>query len=163
MDKHQLRNDITRIIILSHYEIECNQKMWDLTTEERFNFEQKAINRYQGKPADILDIPSSFFHNRVNREVAGIMRAIENSEMPEDRVMDDICLDCGRRKAHNADDVSKGYCPKWWAVSDPDAEEDCKRVASQQPNAAYQDTARRDWEREVYKQCDEEDAKAEGH
>lgn len=36
-----------------------------------------------------------------------------------------ICPDCGREKASNVDDVKAGYCPKWWAIRDPDAEKDC--------------------------------------
>ena len=48
--------------------------------------------------------------------------------------MNDVCPDCGRQKAHNVEDVSKGYCPKWWAIRDAEAEEDCKRFASQQAN-----------------------------
>jgi len=46
--------------------------------------------------------------------------------------MDDICPECGRKKAHSAEDVSRGLCPKWWAIRDPEAEEDCKRFAAHQ-------------------------------
>ena len=35
------------------------------------------------------------------------------------------CPDCGRCKAENANDASNGYCPKWWAIMDKDADLDC--------------------------------------
>lgn len=49
--------------------------------------------------------------------------------------MNNICPECKRNKAHNVGDVLKGLCPKWYAIRDPDAEEDCKQVASHQVNA----------------------------
>lgn len=36
------------------------------------------------------------------------------------------CNHCLRIKARNADDCAKGYCSKWWAVRDKEAEEDCR-------------------------------------
>lgn len=41
----------------------------------------------------------------------------------------DVCPECGRKKAKNIHDVSNGYCPKWWAIRDPDAEADCKNFS----------------------------------
>jgi hypothetical protein len=41
----------------------------------------------------------------------------------------DRCPDCGTPKAHSVCDAAKGYCPKWWAIRDPDAELDCFSVA----------------------------------
>jgi hypothetical protein len=41
----------------------------------------------------------------------------------------DDCHDCGRGKAHSANDCAAGLCPKWYAIRDPDADDDCKRVA----------------------------------
>jgi len=38
-----------------------------------------------------------------------------------------FCPECGRKKAQNVQDSLLGMCPKWWAIRDPDAEEDCKR------------------------------------
>lgn len=42
---------------------------------------------------------------------------------------DDKCPECGRQKAHSVHDALGGYCPKWWAVRDQEAENDCKRMA----------------------------------
>lgn len=38
------------------------------------------------------------------------------------------CPDCGRSKAHNAQDILDGACPKWYAIKDPEAENDCKKI-----------------------------------
>lgn len=40
------------------------------------------------------------------------------------------CPDCGRLMARNAADVSKGACPKWWAIYDKEAQKDCDHFAS---------------------------------
>jgi Fe-S cluster biosynthesis and repair protein YggX len=40
----------------------------------------------------------------------------------------DKCPDCGRQKAQSADDCAAGLCPKWYAVRDKEAEDDCKRA-----------------------------------
>ena len=50
--------------------------------------------------------------------------------------MDNVCPECGRKKAHSVGDVLKGLCPKWWAIRDAEAEEDCKRFASHQADPA---------------------------
>jgi hypothetical protein len=39
------------------------------------------------------------------------------------------CPDCGRPKAKNVIDIIKGFCPKWYAIRDPDAEYDCKKFS----------------------------------
>ena len=39
------------------------------------------------------------------------------------------CPDCGREKAKDAVESSMGFCPKWWAIHDHDAHEDCRRSA----------------------------------
>ena len=36
------------------------------------------------------------------------------------------CPDCDREKAKNANDAIKGFCPKWWAITDKMADEDCE-------------------------------------
>lgn len=36
------------------------------------------------------------------------------------------CPDCGRRKAVDADTMELGDCPKWYAVHDQAAEDDCR-------------------------------------
>lgn len=36
-----------------------------------------------------------------------------------------ICPDCGRKKSKGGMDSLKGYCPKWWAICDNAAYEDC--------------------------------------
>jgi len=46
-----------------------------------------------------------------------------------DRAVADKCPDCGRPKAKSAADAALGWCPKWWALYDGDAQEDCKRAA----------------------------------
>jgi len=46
--------------------------------------------------------------------------------MPEPK--DETCPDCGRIKARNAAGMGMGYCPKWYAIRDADAELDCDRV-----------------------------------
>lgn len=35
------------------------------------------------------------------------------------------CPECGREKAHSVEDVMVGKCPKWWAIRDQAAEDDC--------------------------------------
>ena len=39
------------------------------------------------------------------------------------------CPDCGREKAKDAVESAMGFCPKWWAIYDHDAHEDCRRSA----------------------------------
>src|SRR3990167_9932174 len=41
-----------------------------------------------------------------------------------------FCSECGRRKAASIEDVERGFCPKWWAITDSAAESDCLRVAN---------------------------------
>ena len=36
------------------------------------------------------------------------------------------CPDCGRTKAKDAYECGMGYCPKWYAIRDKDAEKDCE-------------------------------------
>ena len=38
------------------------------------------------------------------------------------------CPQCLRPKANSADDVVKGFCPKWWAVRDNEAYVDCDKA-----------------------------------
>lgn len=45
--------------------------------------------------------------------------------------MREVCLDCGRLKARNADDAVRGDCPKYWAINDRMAEHDCERVKAE--------------------------------
>ncbi len=42
--------------------------------------------------------------------------------------MNNECPECGRQKAYNVQDILNGHCPKWCAIKDPGAEEDCKRI-----------------------------------
>lgn len=51
------------------------------------------------------------------------------------QVSQDACPDCGRNKAHSADDCMTGLCPKWWAMRDLGAKEDCKLFKESQPVA----------------------------
>ena len=37
----------------------------------------------------------------------------------------DKCPDCKRQKAHSVHDVLVGWCPKWWAIRDQEAINDC--------------------------------------
>lgn len=39
---------------------------------------------------------------------------------------DNNCPDCGREKAHSADDMAAGLCPKWYAKHDAEALTDCE-------------------------------------
>lgn len=48
-----------------------------------------------------------------------------------EQLLERICLECGRMKATNAEDVLAGMCPKWWAIRDPEAAADCTRHAAQ--------------------------------
>lgn len=41
----------------------------------------------------------------------------------------DFCPDCFRMKAHSASHARLGYCPKWYAIRDPEAAEDCREIA----------------------------------
>lgn len=41
----------------------------------------------------------------------------------------EICPDCKRKKARNADDCANGDCDKWYAVRDPEAKAECARIA----------------------------------
>lgn len=45
----------------------------------------------------------------------------------------EVCPDCQRVKASNADDAAKGLCPKWWAIRDQAAEDDCLRHGGDTP------------------------------
>lgn len=40
---------------------------------------------------------------------------------------DYFCPECKRPKAASAEDVLTGSCPKWWAIRDAAAEQDCLR------------------------------------
>ena len=42
-----------------------------------------------------------------------------------------LCPDCGREKAMSAADAARGQCPKWWAITDADAEKDCRNHVPQ--------------------------------
>ena len=59
----------------------------------------------------------------------------EGEAMTKDEVNrtihEDVCPDCDRVKAASVYDVLKGYCPKWWAIRDADAERDCRRTHDQ--------------------------------
>lgn len=57
------------------------------------------------------------------------------------------CPECGRLKASNIKDVSGGFCPKWWAFRDPDAEADCIRQAKQDQStcSSCQSLIENDW------------------
>ena len=50
--------------------------------------------------------------------------------LAEYRKEEDTCPDCGRTKAKNAHECGMGYCPKWYAIRDKDAEKDCEISAS---------------------------------
>jgi len=41
------------------------------------------------------------------------------------------CPDCGRIKAMDAVGCAMGKCPKWFAIHDQEAHEDCRRVAAE--------------------------------
>lgn len=43
----------------------------------------------------------------------------------------DRCPECRRPKARNVQDALIGYCPKWWAIRDQAAKEDCEQWAAQ--------------------------------
>jgi ribosomal protein L37AE/L43A len=43
---------------------------------------------------------------------------------------DKNCPECGRPQAESAADIISGACPKWYAVRDQEAKEDCERVAA---------------------------------
>jgi hypothetical protein len=48
-------------------------------------------------------------------------------------IKNDICPECGRKKAHNLQDVMDGLCPKWWAIFDEAAEKDCESFSVEGP------------------------------
>ena len=52
------------------------------------------------------------------------------------RVIMEKCPDCGRPKASSINDVVAGFCPKWWAIRDQAAEDDCIRVQAQPKDSA---------------------------
>ena len=62
---------------------------------------------------------------------AGALIAAEIDRLQDATVNVDnrACPNCGRLKARSLSDVMLGHCPKWWAVRDPDAVEDCQRAA----------------------------------
>ena len=43
------------------------------------------------------------------------------------------CPECGRPKSRNANDGRLGFCDKWYAVRDPEAQQDCKEYAESSP------------------------------
>ncbi|MFG6083751.1 hypothetical protein ACEUZ9_005476 [Paracoccus litorisediminis] len=45
------------------------------------------------------------------------------------------CPECGRLKARTVSDAAEGKCPKWWAIMDSAAEDDCSHVAESRANA----------------------------
>lgn len=53
----------------------------------------------------------------------------------------DLCEQCGRSKAHNWRDVCEGSCPKYWAFSDSEAQDDCERHAIRRKNSLESITA----------------------
>lgn len=48
--------------------------------------------------------------------------------------IDDKCPDCGRTKAFNATAAAEGKCPKWWAINDASADDDCRKHAAHRTN-----------------------------
>lgn len=44
-----------------------------------------------------------------------------------------LCPDCSRPKARTSDAAAIGHCPKWWAVNDKMADEDCRKHAAPPP------------------------------
>lgn len=54
----------------------------------------------------------------------------ENEKSMESGIsLEMVCLDCGRLKARNVEDVVAGKCPKWWAITDREAAKDCEAHA----------------------------------
>jgi len=41
----------------------------------------------------------------------------------------ELCPDCKRKKARNAEDCANGDCDKWYAVRDKESQEECARIA----------------------------------
>jgi hypothetical protein len=68
-------------------------------------------------------------HDPLANEAANMLANLQAalSAAPPAQPVTDACPDCGRNKAKNADDAAKGLCPKWWAVRDAMADEDCER------------------------------------
>lgn len=64
------------------------------------------------------------------RREAAPRRQVTPEAAAQTREASDICPECCRTKARNIGDVLAGFCPKWWAIRDPEAENDCKRVAA---------------------------------
>lgn len=60
-------------------------------------------------------------------------------EAPSADPVAERCPDCGRPKAHSAGDAARGDCPKWWAVRDGMAEQDCKNHAAPPSDARVQE------------------------
>lgn len=66
---------------------------------------------------------------RVDRKLAGFKlwgEMIANPDATIVMIERETCPSCGRLKAQNADDMARGDCPKWYAVNDQMAEDDCK-------------------------------------
>lgn len=68
---------------------------------------------------------------------------------PKDR---ELCPDCGRPKAQDIKDCSRGDCPKWYAIMDQAAEDDCRRVANRRP-APARPTVSEPWQQRVYEEA----------
>jgi hypothetical protein len=77
VSKCDLTNEITKILILSHYETETNGNH-GTTAQEVKSFEQRAMDKYLGKSDDPRKIIMPIFHARVQHTVALILRAIDH-------------------------------------------------------------------------------------
>lgn len=75
---HKLIDEITKILICSYYEVKNNGSR-GATAQEIMDFEKRAIDEYWGKSNYPHEIVFTAFHARVQRDVALILRAIENN------------------------------------------------------------------------------------
>ncbi|MCK4791949.1 MAG: hypothetical protein KAV87_49915 [Desulfobacteraceae bacterium] len=71
---HKLMNEITEILILSHYEDSHGRGD---TAQEIQEFKKRAIDSYLGKSDDPSKIVLNILHAKVNRDVGLISSAIE--------------------------------------------------------------------------------------
>lgn len=60
------------------------------------------------------------------------IQKLDFSKAASQAQQDDICPDCGRKKAKSADDCAAGLCPKWYAIRDKEAAKDCQTVSQAQ-------------------------------
>lgn len=61
------------------------------------------------------------------KSAKSLIELLERYNKNIEHEVSETCPDCGRKKAHSAQDMQDGLCPKWYAITDKEADEDCEK------------------------------------